>query len=312
VDPLLVAIVGPTGSGKTALSLALAGRFGGEIVSCDSVAVYRGFLLGTAKPTQEERARAPHHLLDVVDPESFITAGDYARRAREVLAEIRQRGRLPIVVGGTGLYLRALLEGLFAGPERSEELRERLRARERQRGPAWLHGILRRLDPAAAAGIHPNDTPKVIRAIEVCLASRRRMTDLWREGRDPLRGFRILRLGLGPERDALYTRINERARRMFDAGLVEETRALIATHPDAWALSSLGYKQAAQYLRGEIDLKLAIWAAQQAHRNYAKRQMTWFRREPGVLWLSGFGDEPRVQAEATGIVQEQLAADERG
>ncbi len=303
MDPLLVAIVGPTGSGKTALSLALAERFGGEIVSCDSVAVYREFTIGTAKPRAEERARAPHHLLDIVEPESFITAGDYARRAREVLEEIKQRGRLPIVVGGTGLYLRALLEGLFAGPERSEGLRQRLRARARQRGPAWLHGILRRLDPAAAANIHPHDTPKVIRAIEVCLASRQRMTDLWRQGRDPLRGFRILRLGLNPERNALYTRINQRARGMFDAGLVEETRALAERYPNAWPLSSLGYKQAAQYLRGEIDRKLALWAAQQAHRNYAKRQMTWFRREPGVHWLHGFGDEATLQQQAIRFIE---------
>jgi len=306
MEPLLVAIVGPTGSGKTALSLALAERFGGEIVNCDSIAVYREFEIGTAKPGPAERARAPHHLLDLVDPTHFITAGEYARRAREVLEEIRRRRRLPIVVGGAGLYLRALLEGLFAGPERSEELRQRLRDRERQRGPGWLHRILKRLDPAAAANIHLNDTPKLVRALEVCLSSRRPITELWRQGRDPLRGFRILRLGLNPERNALYTRINERARRMFDAGLVEETKCLLEKYPGAWALSSLGYKQAAQYLRGEIDLKLAIWAAQQAHRNYAKRQVTWFRREPGVHWLAGFGDEARVQEEAVREVEENL------
>ena len=190
------------------------------------------------------------------------------------------------------------MEGLFPGPERSEELRERLRARQQQRGAEWLHRILQRLDPQAAANIHPNDTPKVVRAIEVCLASREPMSELWKKGRDPLTGFRILRLGLNPERNALYSRINERARRMFDNGLVEETRRLLEKYPGAWALSSLGYKQAAQHLRGEIDLKLAIWAAQQAHRNYAKRQMTWFRREPEVEWLAGFGDEARVQQEA--------------
>ncbi len=306
MDPLLVVIVGPTGSGKTALSLELAGRFAGEIVNCDSVAVYREFFIGTAKPAPEDRARVPHHLLDIIDPAAYITAGDYARRARDVLEAIKQRGRLPIVVGGTGLYLRALLEGLFAGPERRPELRERLRGRQRLRGPEYLHRLLRRLDPQAAAGIHANDVPKVIRALEVCLSSRRRMTDLWREGRDPLRGFRILRLGLNPDRDHLYTRINDRARRMFDAGLVEETRALLVKYPDSWPLSSLGYKQAAQYIRGEIDLKLAIWAAQQAHRNYAKRQMTWFRREPGVHWLRGFGDDLQIQEESAEIVERAL------
>ncbi len=304
--PLLVAVVGPTGSGKTALSLALAERFTGEIVNCDSVAIYRDFNIGSAKPSAEERARAPHHLFDAIDPNHYMTAGEYARRARQVLDDIRRRGRTPIVVGGTGLYLRALLEGLFPGPERSEELRERLRARQQQRGAEWLHRILRRLDPQAAANIHPNDTPKVVRAIEVCLASREPMSELWKKGRDPLPGFRILRLGLNPERNALYTRINERARRMFANGLVEETRRLLEKYPGAWALSSLGYKQAAQYLRGEIDLKLAIWAAQQAHRNYAKRQMTWFRREPEVEWLAGFGDEARVQQEALRTVASHL------
>jgi tRNA dimethylallyltransferase len=306
MEPLLVAILGPTGSGKTALSLIIAARFGGEIVNCDSVAIYRGFNIGSAKPSAEERARAPHHLLDIVDANHYMTAGDYARRARGVLNEIKARGKLPIVVGGTGLYLRALLEGLFPGPERSEELRERLRARQQQRGAEWLHRILQRLDVQAAGNIHAHDTPKVIRAIEVCLASRQRMTELWQKGRDPLRGFRILRLGLNPDRNRLYTRINDRARRMFDNGLAEETRLLLEKCPDAWALSSLGYKQAAQYLRGEIDLKLAIWAAQQAHRNYAKRQMTWFRREPEVRWLAGFGDDPEVQQQAISEVEKNL------
>jgi tRNA dimethylallyltransferase len=303
-DPLLVAIVGPTGSGKTALSLALAERCGGEIVNCDSVAVYREFNIGTAKPSPEERARAPHHLLDIVDPEGAITAGDYARRGREVLNDIKRRERLPIVVGGTGLYLRALLEGLFAGPERSEELRESLRRREKEKGVAHLHRLLRRLDPEAAVRIHENDTPKVIRALEVCISSRAPMSELWKQGRDALTGFRIVRVGLNPERNALYTHINERCRRMFDAGLVEETRALMEKYPKAWALSSLGYKQAAQYLRGEIDLKLALWAAQQSHRNYAKRQLTWFRREPEVKWLAGFGDDVEVQQKAIAAISE--------
>ncbi len=305
-DPLLVAIVGPTGSGKTALSLALAERFSGEIVNCDSVAIHREFCIGTAKPSPEEQSRAPHHLLDILDPNEYMTAGDYARRGREVLNDIKQRGRMPIVVGGTGLYLRALLEGLFAGPERSEELRARLRRRKKEKGGAHLHRLLRRLDSAAAARIHANDTPKVIRALEVCIGSRRPMTELWKEGRDALKGFRILRVGLNPERNALYTRLNERCRRMFDAGLVEETRALMQKWPEAWALSSLGYKQAAQHLRGEIDLKLAIWAAQQSHRNYAKRQLTWFRREREVQWIGGFGDEAGAQAKAVELVAREV------
>ncbi len=304
-EPLLVAVLGPTASGKTALALTIARHFDSEIVNCDSVAMYRDFEIGTAKPTAVERCEVPHHLLDFVDPTANVTAGEYARQARQVLGEISGRGHLPIVSGGTGLYLRALLDGLFAGPQRSEELRYNLRRRAEEGGPERLHRILRRLDSSAAVRIHANDVPKVIRAIEVCLASRRPMTELLQEGREPLRGFRILRLGLNPERAALYTRINQRATKMFERGLIAETELLRKKYGDeARPLTSLGYKQAMQVLRGEIDRKLALEAAQQAHRNYAKRQMTWFRREPEVHWLSGFGDDSDVQAEALALVQQ--------
>ncbi|MFZ0275700.1 MAG: tRNA (adenosine(37)-N6)-dimethylallyltransferase MiaA [Candidatus Sulfotelmatobacter sp.] len=309
-EPLLAVVLGPTASGKTALSLALAERFHGEIVNCDSVAMYREFDLGTAKPTATERTRAPHHLLDFIAPTSHITAGEYARQARQVLDEIKVRGHLPILVGGTGLYLRALLEGLFPGPQRSEELRERLRQLADRRGSNYLHRILRRLDRTAAEKIHANDSPKLIRAIEVCLASREKMTELWQRGRDPLRGFRILRLGLHPDRQALYDRINRRAKQMFDAGLVEETQRLIEKYGEAAGpLSALGYKQALQFLQGELTLEQALQAAQQAHRNYAKRQMTWFRREPEVHWLRGFGDDVQIQREAVTRMETALATD---
>lgn len=305
--PLLVIVLGPTASGKTSLSLALAQRFRGEIVSCDSVAMYRDFEIGTAKPTRAERAEIPHHLIDVIDPLRDVTAGEYARLARQAVGEIADRGRLPIVSGGTGLYLRALIEGLFAGPERSEELRARLRERAEKRGTGYLHHILRRFDPAAAKRIHENDVPKVIRAIEVSLAARRPMTELWQEGREPLAGFRILRFGLNPEREALYERINQRAEKMFAEGLVAETEQLLAKYGDtARPLSSLGYKQAMQFLRGEWDRKSAVQAAQQAHRNYAKRQMTWFRREPEVRWFAGFGDEAKVQEAAIGEISSRF------
>ncbi len=301
-DPLLLVVLGPTASGKTALSVALAERLRGEIVNCDSVAMYREFEIGTAKPNASERARAPHHLLDFVDPAGYITAGEYARLARKALTEIKSRGNLPIVVGGTGLYLRALLDGLFPGPQRSEELRERLRQRVEQNGAGYLHRVLRRLDSEAADKIHANDIPKLIRAIEVCLASRQKMTEMWKQGRDPLTGFRILRLGLNPDREALYARINQRAESMFESGLVEETKRLLAKYGDAARpLSSLGYKQAVQLLRSEIDRNTALQSAQQAHRNYAKRQMTWFRREPDVAWLKGFGDDPAIQEKAAAL-----------
>ncbi len=373
-EPLLVVVLGPTASGKTALALAIARRFRGEIVNCDSVAMYRDFEIGTAKPTAAERAEIPHHLLDFVDPLADITAGEYARQAHEVLRQIvsretashattapekaspeiapsetESRAPLPIVTGGTGLYLRALLEGLFPGPQRSEPLRDRLRARAEKLGATHLHRILRKLDPPAAERIHPNDIPKVIRAIEVCLSSRdpyrrasqrmprqtpgsascqpsrrtsrptsrRSMTELWQQGREPLRGFRILRLGLNPEREALYARINHRAAMMFDnaradegridTGLIAETERLLAKYGDrARPLASLGYKQAVQFLRGDLDRESALAAAQQAHRNYAKRQITWFRREPDVLWLAGFGDDTAIQAEAIAAVAREI------
>jgi tRNA dimethylallyltransferase len=307
-EPLLVVVLGPTGSGKTALSLTLAERFHGEIVNCDSVAMYREFEIGTAKPTAAERARAPHHLFDFVEPAAYITAGDYARQGREVLQQIKSRGALPIVVGGTGLYLRALLEGLFAGPQRSEELRRRLRTRAAEKGSAHLHRILSRLDPTAAVKVHANDIPKLVRTIEVCLASRTKVTEMWKQGRDPLQGFRIVRLGLDPERDVLYGRINQRARRMFDDGLVDETRTLLGKYGEtARPLAVLGYKQAVALIRGETDQKTALQAAQQAHRNYAKRQMSWFRREPDVTWLKGFGDDASVQNQAISKISRQLS-----
>jgi tRNA dimethylallyltransferase len=306
--PLLIVILGPTASGKTSLSLALAERFQGEIVSCDSVAVYREFEIGTAKPSREQRASIPHHLIDVVSPSEVFTAGDYSRAARNAIAEISARSHLPIVVGGSGLYLRALLEGLFPGPPRSEELRQRLRQRAGERGSPYLHRMLQRLDPDAGKAIHPNDLSKIIRALEVCIAARKPITQLWQRGRNPLEGFHTLRLGLNPDREALYERINSRARQMFENGLVEETKALLDRYGgQARALDSLGYKQAGQYLRGEMELQQAITLAQQGHRNYAKRQMTWFRREPDVHWFSNFGDDPQVQKESGDLVIRKTA-----
>ncbi len=304
-DPLLVVILGPTGSGKTALSLEIAEQSKGEIVNCDSVAIYREFRIGTAKPTPEEQIRAPHHLLDAVDPTGYTTAGEYSREAREVIREINGRRALPIVVGGTGLYLRALIEGLFPGPTRSEALRERLRGRALENGPQHLHRVLQRLDHAAALRIHANDVPKLIRAIEVCLASRQPMSDQWEQGRDALQGFRILRIGLDPDRQQLYERINQRVQHMFAKGLVEETQNLLQKYGEsARPLSSIGYKQVVQMIAGELNREDAIRTVQQAHRNYAKRQMTWFRREPDVKWIAGFGDESRVIEQSISLIRE--------
>lgn len=294
----LVVVAGPTGSGKSSLAIALALRFGGEVISCDSVAVYREFEIGTAKPSREERSRVPHHLIDVAAPDGYFTAGEYARLARTAAREITARGHLPIVCGGTGLYLRAMLDGLFAGPERDEGLRARLRARKRA-GSLWR--LLRRLDAEAAGRIHPNDEPKLIRAIEVSAATARPMSELLRDGRDAIEGFRVLRIGLSPERGALYDHINRRCAWMFEQGLVEETRKLLERYgSEVFAMRSLGYRQAAEHLRGESSLTEAIERAQQGHRNYAKRQLTWFRRETEMVWLECFG------AEAAGAAGEMV------
>ena len=258
--------------------------------------------IGTAKPTANERARLPHHLIDVADPNQPFTAGEYSRQARAAMREIATRGRLPIVTGGTGLYLRALTDGLFAGPVRQEDLRERLKLSTQRHGDAWLHKLLSRLDPASAARIHGNDTPKLIRAIEVCLAARKPMSEVM--ARDPLTGFRLLRIGLNPPRQQLYDRLNRRCAAMFSTGLVEETRGLLAQYGQVKAFDSLGYRQACCVLARTLCEADANAAAQQGHRNYAKRQLTWFRREPDVHWFAAFGDDAETQRTVADLIQQ--------
>ena len=306
-DQPLIVLAGPTASGKTSLAIRLAEEFDGEIVSCDSVAVYREMEIGTAKPSREERALVPHHMIDIAWPDEPCTAGDYSRQAREALAGIAGRGRLPIVAGGTGLYLRALIDGLFPSPPSQPERRERLRTLASTRGAAYLHRILLRLDRTAAEAIHVNDVPKVIRAIEVSLAASQPLTKQWEKGRDKLTGYRILRLGLNPPRPRLYERINQRAAAMFDRGLVEETERLIERYgPDCRPLTSLGYAEASAVLRDELTRDEAVAQAQQGHRNYAKRQLTWFRREPDMHWLPGCGGDDDVVEQAREIVVPHL------
>jgi tRNA dimethylallyltransferase len=308
-DQPLVVLAGPTASGKTSLALRLAEAFQGEIVSCDSVAVYREMEIGTAKPSHEERALVPHHMIDVAWPDEPCTAGDYSRQAREALTGITGRGRVPIVAGGTGLYLRALIDGLFAAPPQKPGQRERLREVARRRGAAYLHRLLVRLDPAAAAVIHANDVPKVIRAVEVSLAAKKPLTEQWQEGREALTGYRILRVGLNPPRARLYERINQRAAAMFDRGLIEETERLIARYGrECRPLTSLGYAEASAVLRGELTRDQAVAQAQQGHRNYAKRQLTWFRREPDLHWLVGCGGDEDIVEQAHKLVHAHLAS----
>jgi tRNA dimethylallyltransferase len=302
-DHPLIVLVGPTASGKTSLALRLAEEFNGEIVSCDSEAVYREMEIGTAKPTREERALIQHHMIDIASPDEACTAGDYSRQAREALTGITERGHLPIVAGGTGLYLRALIDGLFPAPPQKPGQRERLRTIAKTCGSAYLHRLLTRLDPTAAAAIHINDVSKVIRAIEVSLAAegplgvrgRTPITAQWQKGRDALTGYRILRLGLNPPRDRLYERINQRAAAMFERGLIEETERLIARYgAECRPLTSLGYAEAVAVLENELTREQAVAQAQQGHRNYAKRQLTWFRREPNMHWLEGCGGDQEI------------------
>jgi tRNA dimethylallyltransferase len=306
-SPLAV-IVGPTASGKSALGVWLAGRLGGEVVSCDSTQVYRGFDIGTAKPTQAERRTVPHHLIDLLEPNEAFTAGDYRRRAICSLADLKQRGKLPVLVVGTGLYLRGLLEGLSEAPLRSEELRKRLIARADRRRPGYLHRLLKRMDPEAAARIAPQDSPKLIRAIEVCVLAGKPLTEVHRSGRQRLEGFRPVKIGLLPDRNALYERIERRTAEMIDRGWLDEVRALVGKGIPATAkpFSFIGYKELRAHLDGKLELTKAIADIQQATRRYAKRQLTWFRKEQDVRWFEGFGDDAKIMQSVLQHLQEAL------
>jgi tRNA dimethylallyltransferase len=293
----LVIVAGPTGSGKSALAVELAQHFKGEIVNCDSLQLYRGFDIGTAKTPFAERRGIPHHLFDVLGPEEGYSAGEYSRAARAVLEDISARGCLPILTGGTGFYLRALLQGLPSLPQRDVDLRARLSAKE-TRKPGTLHRLLTRLEPAAAAKIHSRDVQKLTRALEIRLTTRTALPAL--ETAAPLAGYSTWKIGLYPDRSELYARLDRRVIAMFDGGLLDEVRALLArgVAPGAKPFESLGYKQALAHLRDACSLQEAVESTQIETRQYAKRQLTWFRRDPEMHWLAGFGDNAAIQAEA--------------
>jgi tRNA dimethylallyltransferase len=304
----LVAIVGPTASGKSSLAVALAGELKGDVLACDSTQVYRGFDIGTAKPTLEERDGIPHHLLDLVDPTFPFTAGEYRSRAVSVLEDLSARARLPVLTVGTGLYLRALLEGLADAPARSEELRARLEAGANAHSLQYLHRVLRRLDPEAALRIGSRDRPKMIRAIEVCLLTGRPLSEIHRSGRTPLEGYHPIKIGLLPPRAALYDRIERRTRTMLDRGWLDEVAGLVrnGVPQNAKPFDFIGYSELRAHLEGTVTLAAATKAIAQATRRYAKRQLTWFRKEPLVHWLSGFGDDPAIIAAAEQLLAGQL------
>ncbi|MDD5541685.1 MAG: tRNA (adenosine(37)-N6)-dimethylallyltransferase MiaA [Acidobacteriia bacterium] len=301
----LVAVLGPTASGKSALATVIALRFHGEIINYDSIQVFKYFDIGSAKPSRDEQTRVPHHLLDLLEPNETFTAGEFARRARSVLEDLRRRGRLPVLAGGTGLYLRALLEGLFEGPQRDEALRTRLRDRARLRGSPYLHRILSRWDPDAAARIAPQDSHRLIRALELYLSSNTTQTEFFSKPRQALQGFSPIKIGLNPPRKELYTCINRRVGEMFNSGLITETQDVLArgVDPGSKPLQSLGYSQVVQYLRGQLSRKEALEGAQQATRRYAKRQWTWYRKETGVVWFNGLGSDRVIQQDVLNFLE---------
>ncbi len=310
----LVAIIGPTASGKSALGVWLAERLGGEVVACDSTQLYRGFDVGTAKPNASERRGIPHHLIDVLDPKNEATAGGYRQLALAVLQDLRQRKRLPIFTVGAGLYLRVLLEGLADVPLRSEELRERLRETAEEHALGHLHRVLERLDPEAAQKIAPTDEQKLIRTIEVCILTRKPISEALRAGRTPLEGWHALKVGLMPAREKLYERIRARTNAMLERGWLGEVQALLESNPNenAKPFDFIGYRELCTVLHGKISVEEARGAIQQATRRYAKRQLTWFRKEPGVQWFSGFGDEAGVQGGVLAWLQSQSLEAGRG
>ena len=301
----LLAILGPTASGKSALAVQTARILGGEIVNCDSMQIHRLLNVGTAKPTTQQQGQVPHHLYDIIDPAEFFSAGQYMVQARRVCQEIAGRGRVPIVVGGTGLYLRVLLEGIFPGPGRVENVRDRLHKIARQKGTDYLHRLLRRRDPEAFCRIHPSDEKRIVRAFEIYLTTGKRITDL-QARKKSLRGFSILKIGLDLPRSTLCDKINCRVLEMFRSGLIEETRELLARgyRTDSKGFEALGYRHTIAFLEGDLSREMAIELTQRDTRRYAKRQMTWFRKEAEVHWIPSPGEAAAALGDVLRLVQD--------
>jgi tRNA dimethylallyltransferase len=299
----LVIVAGPTGSGKSQIAMQLARMFDGEIVSCDALQVYRGMDIGTAKATPSEREAVPHHMLDLQDPGEDFSAGDYQRLARQALDGIRRRGRIPFVVGGTGLYLRALLLGLFEGPGRRNELRARLQKIARSRKAASLHRILLQADPMSAGRISAADTARIIRALEVYFLTGKPISWWQNQPAQRLAGFRWLKLGIHWPREMLYQRINARTHEMFERGLIEEVGRLLDKFPhDCNAFKAIGYRQVSDYFANKLGFEQTIEEVKRQSRRYAKRQLTWFRADPEIVWLDGASREPSLILEANAAV----------
>lgn len=292
---LLLAVVGPTASGKSTLALRAAEILGGEIVNCDAIQLYRGLDIGTAKPSLEERKRVPHHLYDLISPAEPYSAGRYMVDARCVCSKIADRGGIPLVVGGTGLYLRVLLEGIFHGPGRSKAIRKRLDQIAERKGVEYLHALLSLKDPAAGQRIQARDQLRIVRALEIYFSTGSRISQL-QVRRQPFKGLAVLKLALNLPREVLYGRINRRVARMFDEGLTEEVKRLLdeGYRDDCKAFEALGYRYVLRVLRGELSQLEAIELTCRDTRRYAKRQMTWFRKEPQIRWIDFPGESPQA------------------
>jgi tRNA dimethylallyltransferase len=292
----LVVICGPTAGGKTALALELKAQFDIEVISADSRQVYRSMDIGTAKPTPEERSRLRHHLVDVVDPDEEFTAANFAEQGRSLAQEIYRRGRLPFVVGGTGLYIRALTDGLVSAPGGDAVFRRELSQLEQQQGEGALYRLLQSRDPDMAARIHPRNRVRIIRALEVLELTGRRLSELQASHAFADRPFATLKIGLSPDRDELFRRIDRRVEMMLEAGLVDETRRLLEKgySPRLKTLQTIGYRECIQYLQGEITLDEARFLIQRATRQYAKRQLTWFRKDESIIWVDSCQESARI------------------
>lgn len=299
--PALIVVLGPTSSGKSEVAARLAARFGGDVVGCDSMQVYRGLDAGTGKPAESLRRLALHHLIDVADPERDFNLGDYVRLATATIESIGRAGRRPVIAGGTGLYLRGLLRGIFEGPGRDEALRARLRQAEVRRGGSYLHGMLRRVDPATAGRLAQRDSQRIVRALEVFFATGRPMSEHIEDRRFGEERWPAVKIGLTLPRPLLLRRIDERVDSFLAAGWEEEVRRLLVSGPaetaNAW--KALGYREVARLLRGETDRDEARLRIARETRQYAKRQMTWFRRESGVVWFEHEGEPPFGAIERT-------------
>jgi tRNA dimethylallyltransferase len=305
-DQPVYAIAGPTASGKTAIAVRLAKLVNGEVVNFDSVQIYQGISVATAKPTADEMQGIPHHLIDYVDPNIDYTAANWAADAKDVIRAVERRGKTVILAGGTGFYLRSLRNPLFEGPPTDQSLRERLSELQTKKGKHYLYRMLQRIDPAAADKLFPNDGVRVVRALEVFFQTGQRLSDLQpKRAETPEFADRIRLFVLNPPRELLYERINDRARRHFEVGLVEEVKQLLASgvRESGNALGAHGYRRVCELLRGERDLDSAIEKTQQDVRNYAKRQLTWFRKEPDAIWLNGFGESEAVWEELLGHIR---------